>query len=92
MSAQLLDGKALAATIKSDLSKRVSKLNSEGVFPGLATILVGEDPGSLSYVSGKHRDCEDVGIKSIRIDLPANASEKDVLAAISDLNNSKECT
>ena len=53
---------------------------------------MGEDPGSLSYVSGKHRDCEDVGIKSIRIDLPANASEKDVLAAISDLNNSKECT
>ena len=92
MSAQLLDGKALAATIKSDLTKRVSKLNSEGVFPGLATILVGEDPGSLSYVSGKHRDCQDVGIKSIRIDLPSNASQKDVLAAISDLNNSKECT
>jgi len=58
MSAQLLDGKALAATIKSDLSKRVSKLNSEGVFPGLATILVGEDPGSLSYVSEFNCHCQ----------------------------------
>jgi methylenetetrahydrofolate dehydrogenase (NADP+)/methenyltetrahydrofolate cyclohydrolase len=92
MSAQLLDGKALATTIKADLSKRVSKLNSEGVFPGLATILVGQDPGSLSYVSGKHRDCNDVGINSIRVDLPDTATEKDVLAAITDLNNSRECT
>jgi len=92
MSAQLLDGKALATTIKADLSKRVSKLNSEGVFPGLATILVGQDPGSLSYVSGKHRDCNDVGINSIRVDLPDTATEKDVLAAITDLNNSQECT
>jgi methylenetetrahydrofolate dehydrogenase (NADP+)/methenyltetrahydrofolate cyclohydrolase len=92
MSAQILDGKALAATVKEDLSKRVSKLKSEGIDPGLATILVGEDPGSLSYVSGKHRDCQDVGINSIRVDLPANASEKDVLVAISDLNNAKECT
>jgi methylenetetrahydrofolate dehydrogenase (NADP+)/methenyltetrahydrofolate cyclohydrolase len=92
MSAKILDGKALAATVKADLSKRVSKLKSQGVYPGLATILVGEDPGSLSYVSGKHRDCQDVGINSIRVDLPAHASEKDVLAAISDLNSSKECT
>jgi methylenetetrahydrofolate dehydrogenase (NADP+)/methenyltetrahydrofolate cyclohydrolase len=92
MSAQILNGKALAATIKEDLSKRVLKLKSEGINPGLATILVGEDPGSISYVSGKHRDCQDVGINSIRVDLPASASEKDVLAAISDLNNSKECT
>lgn len=92
MSAKILDGKALAATVKADLSKRVSKLKSQGIYPGLATILVGEDPGSLSYVSGKHRDCQDVGINSIRVDLPAHASEKDVLAAISDLNSSKECT
>jgi methylenetetrahydrofolate dehydrogenase (NADP+)/methenyltetrahydrofolate cyclohydrolase len=92
MSAKILDGKALAATVKADLSKRVLKLKSQGVYPGLATILVGEDPGSLSYVSGKHRDCQDVGINSIRIDLPASASQKDVLAAISDLNSSKECT
>jgi len=92
MSAKILDGKALAVTVKADLSMRVSKLKSQGVYPGLATILVGEDPGSLSYVSGKHRDCQDVGINSIRVDLPAHASEKDVLAAISDLNSSKECT
>ena len=92
MSAKILDGKALAATVKADLSMRVSKLKSQGVYPGLATILVGQDPGSLSYVSGKHRDCQDVGIHSIRVDLPAHASEKDVLAAISDLNSSKECT
>ncbi len=92
MSAQILDGKKLAAAIKADLTVRVSALKSQGITPGLGTILVGDDPGSLAYVAGKHRDCKEVGIKSIRIDLPNNATEKDVLAAISDLNSSKECT
>ena len=92
MSAQILDGKAVAAAIKADLTVRVSALKSQGITPGLGTILVGDDPGSLAYVGGKHRDCKEVGINSIRIDLPNNATEKDVLAAISDLNSSKECT
>jgi methylenetetrahydrofolate dehydrogenase (NADP+)/methenyltetrahydrofolate cyclohydrolase len=92
MSAQILDGKKLAAAIKDDLTVRVSGLKSQGITPGLGTILVGDDPGSLAYVAGKHRDCKEVGINSIRIDLPNNATEKDVLAAISDLNSSKECT
>jgi len=92
MSAQILDGKGLAAAIKADLTVRVSALKSQGITPGLGTILVGDDPGSLAYVAGKHRDCKEVGINSIRIDLPNNATEKDVLAAISDLNSSKECT
>ena len=92
MSAQILDGKGLAAAIKADLAVRVSALKSQGITPGLGTILVGDDPGSLAYVAGKHRDCKEVGINSIRIDLPNNATEKDVLAAISDLNSSQECT
>ena len=69
MSATILDGKALAATIKQGLSARVIELKSRGVTPGLGTILVGDDPGSLSYVAGKHRDCGEVGITSIRVDL-----------------------
>jgi len=92
MSAQILDGKGLAAAIKADLTVRVSELKSQGITPGLGTILVGDDPGSLAYVAGKHRDCKEVGINSIRIDLPNDATEKDVLAAISDLNSSQECT
>ena len=92
MSAQILDGKAVASAIKADLTNRVSALKLKAISPGLGTILVGDDPGSLSYVAGKHRDCHEVGITSIRIDLPATASEKDVLAAIADLNSSKECT
>jgi len=92
MSATILDGKALAATIKENLATRVSQLKSTGVTPGLGTVLVGDDPGSLSYVAGKHRDCEQVGINSIRIDLKASATESDVLAAIRDLNSAKECT
>jgi len=92
MSAQILDGKALAATIKSDLTKRVSALKLKSIAPGLGTVLVGDDPGSISYVAGKHRDCKEVGINSIRVDLPANAKEADVLAAIADLNSAKECT
>ena len=92
MSAQILDGKALAASIKQDLATRTSALKAKAITPGLGTVLVGDDPGSHSYVSGKHRDCDEVGITSIRIDLPATATEADVLAAIKDLNNAPECT
>ena len=89
MSALILDGKKCASTIKSELQSRVSALKEK---PGLGTILVGDDPGSHSYVSGKHRDCSEVGIQSIRIDLPSTATQKDVLAAVRDLNNATECT
>lgn len=92
MSAQILDGKALASAIKAELATRVAALKVNGITPGLGTVLVGNDPGSLSYVGGKHRDCKEVGINSIRVDLPESATEKDVLAAISDLNSAKECT
>ena len=92
MSAQILDGRAVASAIKAELTTRVAALKLQGVTPGLGTVLVGDDPGSISYVGGKHRDCQEVGINSIRIDLPSNATEKDVLAAIADLNSSKECT
>ena len=92
MSAQILDGKELAASIKKDLALRTSALKIGGITPGLGTVLVGDDPGSHSYVGGKHRDCQEVGINSIRIDLPATATQADVLAAIKDLNAAKECT
>ena len=92
MSAEILDGKALAASIKKDLTARTSALKASGKVPGLGTILVGDDPGSHSYVSGKHRDCKEVGITSLRVDLPASASQSDVLAAIKDLNSAAECT
>ena len=92
MSAVILDGKALAASIRKDLTARTSALKASGKVPGLGTILVGDDPGSLSYVSGKHRDCKEVGITSLRVDLPASASQSDVLAAIKDLNSAAECT
>lgn len=75
-----------------DLAKRVSALKSKSITPGLGTVLVGDDPGSHSYVLGKHRDCKEVGITSIRLDLPSTAKESDVLAAIADLNSSKECS
>jgi len=92
MSAKILDGKSLASAMKADLAIRVAALKAKGITPGLGTVLVGDDPGSVSYVNGKHRDCKEVGINSIRFDLPNNATEKDVLAAIADLNASKECT
>ena len=92
MSAQILDGKALASKIKGELAIRVTELKSRGITPGLGTVLVGDDPGSHSYVGGKHRDCHEIGINSIRVDLPENASEADVMAAIKDLNSSPECT
>ena len=92
MSAQILDGKALASKIKGELAIRVAELKSRGITPGLGTVLVGDDPGSHSYVDGKHSDCHEIGITSIRVDLPESTSEADVMAAIKDLNSSKECT
>jgi methylenetetrahydrofolate dehydrogenase (NADP+)/methenyltetrahydrofolate cyclohydrolase len=92
MSAEILDGKALAASIKQNLAARTTSLKAKGITPGLGTVLVGDDPGSHSYVGGKHRDCQEVGINSIRIDLPADATQADVLAAIRDLNSAPECT
>jgi methylenetetrahydrofolate dehydrogenase (NADP+)/methenyltetrahydrofolate cyclohydrolase len=92
MTAKILDGKALAATIKGQLAARVTALKANGIAPGLGTVLVGDDPGSVSYVAGKHRDCQEVGINSIRVDLKADASQADVLAAMKDLNSAKECT
>lgn len=92
MTAVILDGKALAASIKADLATRTAALKAKSITPGLGTVLVGDDPGSHSYVAGKHRDCVEVGIQSIRVDLPASAIQKDVLAAIKDLNNAPECT
>jgi methylenetetrahydrofolate dehydrogenase (NADP+)/methenyltetrahydrofolate cyclohydrolase len=92
MTAVILDGKALATTIKAELTTRTAALKTQSITPGLGTILVGDDPGSHSYVAGKHRDCVDVGIQPIRIELPAQASQEDILAAIKDLNDSKECT
>ena len=89
MSAQILDGKALALKIKAEIAAKVKKLSRP---PGLGTILVGTDPGSLSYVAGKHHDCAEVGIASIRIDLPATASESEILAAVAQLNNDANCT
>jgi methylenetetrahydrofolate dehydrogenase (NADP+)/methenyltetrahydrofolate cyclohydrolase len=92
MSAVIMDGKIAAAKVRADLAKQVELLKAKGVVPGLGTILVGDDPGSLSYVGGKHRDCAEVGIASIRIDLPASASQADVMVAVKELNAAKECT
>lgn len=91
-SAQILDGKATAAAIKAELTDRVSALAARGVTPGLGTILVGSDPGSQWYVGGKHKDCAEVGIKSIRIDLPETATQDEVLAAVRQLNEDPSCT
>ncbi len=89
MTAQILDGKATSKSIKSELKVLVDQMS---VKPGLGTVLVGSDPGSQSYVGGKHRDCAEVGIQSIRVDLAESASERDILSAIKDLNSAKECT
>ena len=90
--ARILDGKALATIVKADLRTRTEMLKARGITPGLGTVLVGDDPGSHSYVAGKHRDCSEVGINSIRVDLPATATQADVMTAIKDLNSAKECT
>lgn len=87
--ARTLDGKLCANSIKTQIAQQVKGLANK---PGLGTVLVGDDPGSHAYVNGKHRDCAEVGINSIRIDLPASASQHDVLKAINDLNEAQECT
>lgn len=92
MTAVKLDGLAVAKQIKVELTQQVATLSARGITPGLGTLLVGDDPGSLSYVAGKHRDCAEVGVDSIRIDLPGSASEADVRKAISELNSAKEVT
>ena len=92
MSAVILDGKVTAQKIKTNLIKRVQDLKSKGINPGLGTILVGDDAGSHAYVGGKHKDCAEVGINSIRIDLPKTASQSDVMNSIEKLNNDASCT
>ena len=92
MTAQILDGKATAAAIKSDLVSRVEALKAKGIHPGLGTVLVGEDPGSKWYVAGKHRDCAEIGIASIRRDLPETATQEEIEAAVRELNEDPACT
>ncbi len=92
MSAIILDGVATAAKVKKDLAIRVSKLKEQGIFPGLGTVLVGNDPGSHSYVGGKHKDCAEVGIASIKVELPDSATMTEVLNAVTELNKNPECT
>jgi methylenetetrahydrofolate dehydrogenase (NADP+)/methenyltetrahydrofolate cyclohydrolase len=91
VSASVLDGKAVAAAVKEELKARVKALAERGVRPGLGTVLVGDDPGSQAYVNGKHRDCAEVGIASIRRDLPATAGQADVEAAVAELNADPAC-
>ncbi|HLS04459.1 MAG TPA: bifunctional methylenetetrahydrofolate dehydrogenase/methenyltetrahydrofolate cyclohydrolase [Actinomycetales bacterium] len=92
MTAQILDGKTTAAQIKAELAGEIVALKERGINPGLGTILVGDDPGSHAYVRGKHRDCGEVGIASIREDLPATASQDEVEAAVDRLNADPNCT
>ncbi len=92
MAAVILDGKQTAATIRAELASRVLALKSRGITPGLGTVLVGDDPGSHAYVGGKHRDCAQIGINSIRVDLPATATQQEVEAALTNLNADPACT
>jgi methylenetetrahydrofolate dehydrogenase (NADP+)/methenyltetrahydrofolate cyclohydrolase len=92
MTAQILDGKATAAAIKSELVARVEALKARGVAPGLGTLLVGEDPGSKWYVAGKHRDCAEVGIASIQRELPDTATQEEIEAVVRELNEDPACT
>lgn len=92
MTAQVLDGKATAARIKEELTERVTALRERDVVPGLGTVIVGDDPASHSYVAGKHRDCEQVGIASIRKELPADASQEELERVIDELNDDPRCT
>ena len=91
-TAARIDGKRVAADLKAGLAVRVKALHEAGIDPGLGTILVGDDPGSHSYVAGKHRDCAEVGIASIRIELPASASQAEIEAAVQRLNEDPTCT
>ncbi|MGA0979581.1 MAG: bifunctional methylenetetrahydrofolate dehydrogenase/methenyltetrahydrofolate cyclohydrolase [Candidatus Nanopelagicales bacterium] len=92
MTATILDGKATAAAVKASLASRVSTLRERGITPGLATVLVGDDPGSHAYVGGKHRDCAEVGIASIRVDLPATSPQAEVEAEVRRLNDDPAVT
>ncbi len=92
MTAQTLDGTATARAIKSELTDRVTKLREQGVVPGLGTVLVGDDPGSRWYVAGKHKDCAEVGIESIRVDLPEAAGQGEIEDAVRTLNEDHACT
>jgi methylenetetrahydrofolate dehydrogenase (NADP+)/methenyltetrahydrofolate cyclohydrolase len=92
VTAQTLDGKATAREIKADLAVRVARLRSDGVVPGLGTVLVGDDPGSHAYVAGKHRDCAEVGIESIRVELPGDVSGGKVEEVVAALNADPACT
>ncbi|MBB1570375.1 MAG: bifunctional methylenetetrahydrofolate dehydrogenase/methenyltetrahydrofolate cyclohydrolase [Propionibacterium sp.] len=92
MTAMKLDGRATAAAIKAELGQRVARLRSQGVTPGLATVLVGDDPASQNYVRMKHRDCEQVGIASIQVELPGNATMSQLEEAIAGLNADEACT
>ena len=92
MTAEILDGTATAKAIKEELRQRVAKLREAGVTPGLGTVLVGDDPGSKWYVAGKHKDCAEVGIESIRVDLPETATQEEVLDAVRTLNEDPACT
>ena len=92
MTAQKLDGTATLKAIKADLTERVAKLREQGVVPGLGTVLVGDDPGSHWYVSAKHKDCAELGIASIRVDLPATATQAEVESEIDRLNADPACT
>ena len=92
MTATILSGKAIAAEVKAELAERVKTLHARGAQPCLGTLQVGQDPASIAYVNGKHRDCEELGIASVRVDLPEDASEADVRAAIRDLNSAEDVT
>jgi methylenetetrahydrofolate dehydrogenase (NADP+)/methenyltetrahydrofolate cyclohydrolase len=92
VTATILDGKATSAAIRAELTTRVTALRERGITPGLGTVLVGDDPGSHSYVAGKHRDCAQVGIASISRELPTDASQQDVLAVVAELNADPACT
>lgn len=92
MTAQILDGKAALASIKDELKGRVAALKERGITPGLGTVLVGDDPGSRWYVGAKHRDCAEIGITSIRLDLPADSTLEEVLAVVTELNEDPACT
>ena len=92
MTAGILDGRATAAAIKTELKQRVGRLRALGVVPGLATVLVGDDPASQNYVRMKHRDCEQVGIASIRVELPADATAAQLEEAVAALNADPACT
>jgi methylenetetrahydrofolate dehydrogenase (NADP+)/methenyltetrahydrofolate cyclohydrolase len=92
VTASILDGKATLATIKAELKDRVAALASRGVVPGVGTVLVGDDPGSAWYVAAKHRDSAEIGITSIRRDLPPTATQDEVEAVIDELNADPDCT